>query len=86
LYGLADVIQLLAEKGANLDAKDMYGQTALSIAMGDPDGLVYHSLEDENIDDRFRRRRGGPHKETVETLLKLGATPYVSTGRNMKKY
>jgi len=86
LYGLADVVQVLAEKGANLDAKDMYGQTALSIAMGDPDGLVYHSLEDENIDDRFRRRRGGPHKETVETLLKLGATPYVSTGRNMKKY
>ncbi|MCH7803266.1 MAG: ankyrin repeat domain-containing protein [Acidobacteria bacterium] len=86
LYGLTDVIELLAKEGSDLDAQDMYGQTALSIAMADPDGLVYRHLKDYNPDDRFRRRRGGPHQETVELLLKLGATPYVRNGRNIKVF
>ncbi len=86
LYGFADMVQLLADKGADLDAQDMYGQTALSIAMADPDGLVYRHLKDYNPDDRFRRRRGGPHQATVELLLKLGATPYVRNGRNIKVF
>ena len=86
LYGLPDLVQYLAEEGADLDAKDIYGQTALSIAMGDPDGLVYRHLKDYNKDDRFRRRIGGAHQETVELLLKLGATPYVSNGRNLKVF
>ena len=86
LYGLTDVVQYLAEQGVDLDARDMYGQTALSIAMGDPEGLVYRHLKDYNPDDRFRRRRGGPHQATVELLLKLGATPYTWTGRNIKVF
>ena len=86
LYGLTELVQFLAQEGADLDARDMYEQTALSIAMADPDGLVYRHLKDHNPDDRFRRRRGGPHQETVDLLLKLGATPYQSTGRNIKVY
>ena len=86
LYGFTDIVQLLADKGADLDAQDMYGQTALSIAMADPDGLVYRHLKDYNPDDRFRRRRGGPHQETVELLLELGAAPYERTGRNIKVF
>ena len=80
------MVQYLAEQGVDLDARDMYGQTALSIAMGDPEGLVYRHLKDYNPDDRFRRRRGGPHQATVELLLKLGATPYTWTGRNIKVF
>ncbi len=85
-YGLNDVVQFLWENGADLDAKDIYGQTAVSIALGDPDGLVYRHLEDHNRDDRFRRAKLGSRQETAELLLKLGATPYTSRGRNMKKY
>ena len=86
LYTLTDVVQFLAEKGADLEAKDIHGQTALSIALADPEGLVYNQLKDYNTDNRFRRRRGGPHQETVELLLKLGATPYTRTGRDIKKF
>ncbi len=86
LYGLTDVVELLAKEGADLDAKDIYEQTALSIAMADPEGLVYRHLKDYNPDDRFRRRRGGPHQATVELLLNLGATPYVRNGRNIKVF
>ena len=86
LYGLTDVVEYLADQGADLDAKDIYGQTALSIAMGDPEGLVYRHLKDYNPDDRFRRRFGGPHQPTVDLLLELGAAPYESTGRNIKVF
>src|SRR6266849_655261 len=38
--GADDIIQFLAEKGANLDAQDYFGMTPLSIAEGDPNGLM----------------------------------------------
>ena len=84
--GEDEVVQFLVDRGAEVDAQDMYGQTALSIAMADPDGLVYRHLKDYNPDDRFRRRRGGPHQATVELLLNLGATPYIRNGRNIKVF
>ena len=37
------MLEYLASQGANLDAKDKYGQTPLSIALGDPEGLVYRN-------------------------------------------
>ena len=86
LYGLADVVQFLAEQGADLDARDIYGQTAISIALADPDGRVYRHLKDYNNDARFRRRRGGPHQPTVDLLLELGVAPYTPTGRNIKVF
>ncbi len=86
LYGLTEVVQFLAEKGADLEAMDMYGQTAMSIALADPDGLVYRHLKDYNYDGRFRRRLGGPHEPTIELLLELGAAPYTRNGRNIKVF
>ena len=86
LNTLTEVVRFLVENGADMEAKDLYGQTAMSLALGDPDGLVYQHLADYNADDKFRRRSGGPHKETVDLLLSLGARPYVSTGRDIEKF
>ena len=85
LYGLSDVIRFLAEKGADLDAQDMWGQSAMSIAMADPDGLVYRHLPDKGQDSTFRRRFQ-KDEETIELLLSLGAKPYVPTGRDLKGF
>jgi ankyrin repeat protein len=82
LYGLTEVIAFLAEKGADLDAQDMWGQTAMSIALADPDGLVYRHLPNKGQDSTFRRR-ARKDQETADQLLSLGATPYVRTGRDL---
>jgi hypothetical protein len=66
--GANDVIQFLAERGADLNAKDKYGQTPMSIVAGDPERLV------DPFDKRFRQQPR-PRKDTAELLLKLGATP-----------
>jgi ankyrin repeat protein len=80
--GWNDMIQFLAEKGANLDAKDIYGQTPLTIALGDPEGLIYRQLPGGRYDDRFRNPRPGGQKDTAELLLKLGATPFTGKARD----
>jgi ankyrin repeat protein len=85
LYGLTSVIQFLAEKGADLDAQDMWGQSAMSIALADPDGLVYRHLPDKGQDSTFRRRRQ-KDEETTELLIRLGAQPYIPTGRDLKGF
>ncbi|MDP6175794.1 MAG: ankyrin repeat domain-containing protein [Rhodospirillales bacterium] len=60
LYRLTDVVRFLAQNGADLEARDIYGQSAMSIALADPDGRVYRHLKDYNNNARSRRRRGGP--------------------------
>jgi len=40
LTGADDIIQFLAEKGAKLEEPDYFGMTPLSIAEGDPNGLM----------------------------------------------
>ncbi|HWP84682.1 MAG TPA: ankyrin repeat domain-containing protein, partial [Terriglobia bacterium] len=80
LLGWNDMIQFLAEQGANLNAKDMYGQTPLSIALGDPEGLIYRQLPGGRYDDRFRNPR--EQKATAELLLKLGAAPFTGKYRD----
>jgi ankyrin repeat protein len=40
LTGADEIIQFLAEKGAKLDEPDYFGMTPLSIAEGDPNGLM----------------------------------------------
>jgi len=40
LTGADDIVQFLAEKGAKLDEPDYFGMTPLSIAEGDPNGLM----------------------------------------------
>jgi hypothetical protein len=57
---------LLAENGVDLEAKDKYGQTALSIASGVPARI-------NGADKRFRG--SGANKKTAELLLELGAKP-----------
>ena len=80
LLGWNRMIRFLAERGANLDAEDKYGQTPLTIAMGDPEGRVYRPLPGGNYDDRFRRPR--EQQETAELLLELGAAPFTGTVRD----
>ncbi len=66
--GSNEIIQFLAARGADLNAKDKYGETPLSIAAGDPARLV------DPFDKRFRQQPV-PHKATADLLLKLGAAP-----------
>jgi hypothetical protein len=73
-HGWNEVIRFLVEKGAHIDAKDMYGETPLSIAMGDPEGLLYRQRGNGRGDERFRNPR--ERKDTVALLLKLGAAPF----------
>ena len=82
LYGLTEIIDFLAEKGADLDAQDMWGQTAMSIALADPDGLIYRHLPNKGQDSTFRRR-GEKDQKTADQLLSLGATPYIRTHRDL---
>ena len=67
--GATGVMQLLAEHGADLEAKDRYGQTALSIAQG-------LSPKVNGGDKRFYT--APPHPDAAELLLKLGAKPLPS--------
>ena len=85
LYGLSEVIRFLREKGADLDAQDMWGQSAMSIAMADPDGLIYRHLPTKGQDSTFRRRSKKDEK-TIELLLGFGAKPYIPTGRDLKGF
>jgi len=69
--GLNDVVALLVSKGAKLDTKDGFGQTALSISLS----VLVKDIGDRRlqIPRKFRR-------ETSELLLKLGATPLARSG------
>ena len=78
--GEPDVVQFLAEKGANLNAKDKYGETPLSIALGDPEGLVYRQLGGGRYDYSFRQPK--EQKEIAALLVKLGATPFTGKKRD----
>ena len=78
--GDTEMIQFLVEQGAHLEAKDMYGQTPLSIALGDPEGLVYRQLPGDAFDYRFRRPR--VQAKVAEFLVKLGAIPFTGEFRD----
>jgi ankyrin repeat protein len=80
--GDKEMIRFLAEKGADLEAKDLYGQTPLSIALGDPEGLIYRQLPGDAHDYRFRQPRPGGQKEIAELLLELGAQPFTGKYRD----
>ena len=80
LMGDLEMIRFLVERGADLEAKDHYGQTPLSIALGDPGGFVFRSRGDGRHDDRFRRPKENP--AVAELLLELGAEPYAGPIRD----
>ena len=80
--GDKEMIRFLAEKGADLEAKDLYGQTPLSIALGDPEGRIYRQLPGDAHDYRFRQPRPGGQKEIAALLLELGAKPFTGKYRD----
>jgi ankyrin repeat protein len=75
-----EIVQFLVEKGANLEAKDKYGETAMSIALGDPEGLVYRQLGGGRYDYSFRQPKNNP--KMAELLVKLGAKPFTGKRRD----
>lgn len=79
-HGWKDMIVLLAEHGARLDAKDIYGQTPVTMALGDPEDRYYRQLGKGNHDDRFRVPPEQP--QVAELLVKLGATPFTGKRTN----
>ena len=78
--GDPEMIEFLIEQGADIEAKDKYGQTPLTIALGDPGGFVFRSRGDGRYDDRFRRPK--ENSKLAELLLELGASPYTGPIRD----
>jgi ankyrin repeat protein len=58
--GANEIVQYLVEKGGRLDAKDFFGMTPLSVAEGDPNGLMADFSE------------GKRHESTASLIRKLG--------------
>jgi uncharacterized protein len=69
--GMNDVIEYLVSKGANIDQKDEFGQTALSISL---------SVLTKDIGARRLQIPRRYRQETAELLLKLGAGTLDKTG------
>jgi ankyrin repeat protein len=78
--GANRLVQFLAERGANLDAQDAGGQTALGVALNArPPGVAGRATV--RTGRNFRQSAGQtgaempPHEDTAALLVKLGATP-----------
>ena len=69
-----DEIEYLVSKGANIDQKDEFGQTALSISM---------SVLTKEIGARRLQIPRRYREDTAKLLLKLGATPLQKSGVNI---
>ena len=69
--GMNDVIEYLVSKGAKIDQKDEFGQTALSISL---------SVLTKDIGARRLQIPRRYRQETAELLLKLGAGTLDKTG------
>ncbi|MSO19430.1 MAG: ankyrin repeat domain-containing protein [Acidobacteria bacterium] len=78
--GANDLVRFLVEHGADTEAKDKYGQSALTIAMGDPEGLVYRQLPGGRYDYSFRQPR--KRDKTAALLVELGAKPFTGKYRD----
>ena len=69
--GLNDVIEFLVAKGAKLDAKDSFGQTPLSIS---------YTIITKGIGSKVLQIPRILRQDTVDLLLRLGATPLDQSG------
>lgn len=74
------MVRFLLAQGADIEAKDKYGQTALSIALGDPGGFVSRPRNGGRFDDRFRSPK--ENLEVAKLLQELGAKPYAGPIRD----
>jgi len=81
--GWKDMTLYLAQNGADLDVEDRYGQTALKLAMGDPESLYFRQVPVGRYDDRFRQTNSVKYPEVIKALLDSGAKPF--TGKIVKK-
>ena len=63
--GAKSIIQFLVEKGADMQARDNFDQTPLTIAQG----LIGAKVVD------FTKKPFGPHPEAADLLVELGAKP-----------
>ena len=64
--GANDIVQFLAEKGAKIDAENVYGQTAWTIAA---EVMTPGLAKDKDLRPR------NSHQNTADLLVKLGAKP-----------
>jgi len=71
--GMNEVIEFLVSKGANLEARDDFGQTPLSIAHAVVTKKIDLGINVPQIPRIYR-------KDTIDTLLKLGAIPLDQSG------
>nr|NIN34169.1 hypothetical protein [Gammaproteobacteria bacterium]NIO62444.1 hypothetical protein [Gammaproteobacteria bacterium] len=70
-----EIINLLVEHGADLDAKDWYGQTPMSMASGDP-GLFTRRAGPNNTADNSLREEFPVRDDLIEIFISYGASPY----------
>jgi uncharacterized protein len=73
--GDSEMIKYLASLGADLNARDWYGQTPVSIASGDPGGFTSRAGPGGTSDNSLREEPPIQEK-IVKLLLELGAAPY----------
>jgi uncharacterized protein len=69
--GANDIVQFLVEKGAKVDAENVYGQTAWTIAA---EVMTAGVAKDKDLRPR------NSHLSTADLLVKLGAKPLVDSG------
>lgn len=81
VQGWTEMIKFLVAAGVKIDAKDMWGQTPLTIALGDPEDVLYRPYPGGNKEDRFRIPK--PQPKIAELLLSLGHPPF--TGKYKDK-
>ena len=77
--GWEQMVRFLADVGAELDPADRYGQTPLTIAMGDPESRYYRNIPIGRYDDRYRRPPNAGFDNVVAALLEVGASPFSGT-------
>jgi ankyrin repeat protein len=73
-----EMIKLLADHGADVNAKDRYGMTPMMIALEDPEALWYRQMGHGNSDMRMREPPVQDQK-IIDTLLAVGAEPFTGT-------
>jgi uncharacterized protein len=70
-----DIIRYLAEHGANVNAKDWYDQSPISMVSGDPGGFSERRGPGNSADNSMREEFP-ILEDVIELLFEFGASPY----------